>query len=226
MPELHEHQVEINRVTLSRQQIQRNYDRRIGWYEFFIDPLLERCRELGVHVLNVQKDETVLEIGFGTGYALVPIGAKVGPKGLVYGIDNSRVMTTIAQQRVDQAGLSTRTFIQQWDAIRLPFENKFFSSIFISFTLELFDTPEIPLVLKECKRVLGYGGRICVVALAKCDHRLTRWYERLHQRYPRFLACRPIYTDQVLADAGFSVSSMMVSSVGGMPVDIVLAKTE
>jgi ubiquinone/menaquinone biosynthesis C-methylase UbiE len=73
----------------------------------------------------------------------------------------------LTRSRVDRAGLTGRVALQQGDAAALPYAAHSFDPVFICFTLELFDTPEIPLILQQCRAVLRAGGRMVLVALAK-----------------------------------------------------------
>jgi ubiquinone/menaquinone biosynthesis C-methylase UbiE len=94
----------------------------------------------------------------------------------------------------------------------------------MSFALELFDTPEIPLVLGECKRVLRNGGRIVVVGMSKEGPKdpLVRVFEWTHKHFPNFLDCRPIYIQRVLEKAGFTIQKALVKHMW-IPVEIILA---
>jgi demethylmenaquinone methyltransferase/2-methoxy-6-polyprenyl-1,4-benzoquinol methylase len=201
----------------------QNYDRLSRYYDSFSGG--ERClSQNALELLALQPGENILEIGFGTGHALLEMAHTVGGHGRVEGIDLSPGMLAVANRRVQHAGLAGNISLQLGDATRLPFPEPRFQVAFMSFTLELFPTTEIPLVLAECRRVLAPGGRLGVVSLAKKDTRMVTYYEWFHARYPRLVDCSPIHVRQVLEEAGFTVIQTLEKRLWGLPVEIVVAK--
>ena len=86
----------------------------------------------------------MLEIGFGTGHSLVSLAQSVGKAGKVYGLDLSEGMLHVAQDNLHKAGLADRVELTCSDGLQLPYSPDSRDGVFMSFTPELFDTPEMP----------------------------------------------------------------------------------
>lgn len=216
----------MTRVVRSKEQAKANYDRMSRWYDLFAGSSEKKYRDLGLQMLGAAEGERVLEIGFGTGHCILALATAVGQTGKVYGLDISAGMLAIAQDRVNKAGLADRVTLQTGDAVALPFDAQSLDCVFMSFTLELFDTPEIPQVLAQCHTVLKPGGRIAVVSMVKKPGTVVSIYEWFHHKMPTAVDCRPIYAQTALQTAGFTISQVSSLSMWGLPVEIILAKSE
>lgn len=200
-----------------------NYNRLSHFYDLFTYSE-KKFSDIGLRMFKVNAGEKVLEIGFGTGKDLVALAHSVSETGAVFGIDLSDGMCQVTNARIIRAGLSHRIKICLGNATKLPFADDFFDALFISFTLELFDTHELPLVLKECKRVLFEHGRLGVVALEKKDCQAIKIYEWFHAKLPTLVDCRPIDVRRIIEMAGFEPVEACEQAMWGLPVEIITAR--
>lgn len=197
------------------------YDTLSGWYDVVADPFEAQPRAAGLEVLDASPGERVLDVGCGTGRALVELARAVGPSGTAVGIDIAEGMCRVSRRALADAGLETGTVIAG-DATTLPFSDDVFDALFASFVLELFDTPAIMRVLEEWHRVLDPAGRLCVVSLSRRgDGPLTWVYETVHELAPTYVDCRPIYLRETLLEAGFRDLETRTGTVWRFPVEIV-----
>ena len=212
-------------VSRTKEDAKRFYDRISKVYDYLTGAFERKYAEIALELLSVEEGETVLEIGFGPGHCLKRIAESVGKTGKVYGIDISSGMLEVTRRKLDKAWLMDRVELYCGDATSLPYDGNTFNAIFMSFTLELFDTPEIPRLLEEVKRVLKPEGRITIASMSKEDGEslLLRLYAWAHRKWPKCVDCRPIYLEQSLRDAGFHIREKKKMRLFGVPGEIVVA---
>ncbi len=224
------------------------YDRISNAYDAIADAGEHQARERGLDALAVQPGERVLEIGYGTGHSLVSLAQAVGEAGLVCGIDISDGMYEVAQKRLqatgflngtpdvaqprpDVPGFDERVQLKVANTPPLPYDDRKFDVVTMSFTLELFPLEVIPTLLAEVRRVLKPGGRFGTVSMATTpsgqkDSLLEKTYKWMHEHFPHIVDCQPIDVQQVVTDAGFRITQQIDLEIWTMPVAVVVAISE
>lgn len=222
-----EDQPGVLRVLQSKEETKAFYNKIAGVYDLLAERSEQPLRDAGLEKLDARPGERLLEIGFGTGHTVATLARAVGPQGKVCGIDISENMAAAARQLLEKEGLGDRVELACGDAEKLPYGDQSIDGIVMNFTLELFDTPDIPRVLAECKRVLRPGGRIVVVAISKQGKQglVIKAFEWTHRHFPNLMDCRPIYVSRALESAGLRIEDATIDRMW-VPVEIVRASKE
>lgn len=205
------------------------YDRISGVYDLIADGGEHRARELGLELFSASPGEHILEIGFGTGHALVDLAEAVGVDGIVSGTDLSEGMRSVAGRRVTRKGLEDRVTLRCSEVPPLAYEDGQFDAVFLSFTLELFPLPRIPEVLHEIRRVLRPGGRVGIVSMAtalpeESESPLEKGYKWMHRHFPHIVDCQPIEVERYVREAGFDLEESERIALFTLPVAVVVGR--
>ncbi|MFC9774563.1 demethylmenaquinone methyltransferase [Paenibacillus chitinolyticus] len=131
--------------------------------------------------MNVREGSKALDVCTGTGDWAIALANVIGTRGEVIGLDFSKNMLKIAQDKQEQQALKQLTFIQG-NAMELPFEDHSFDYVTIGFGLR--NVPDYLTVLREMYRVTKPGGK--VVCLETSQPTLIG-YRQLSLFYVRYI---------------------------------------
>lgn len=116
--------------------------------------------------LDLDPDDSVLEVGFGPGVG-IEAAARAAPEGAVAGVDISGEMVEQARRRNAALVEAGRADLRQGTAEDLPFPDESFDAAFAVNSVQMWTDPAVGL--RELRRVLKSGGRVGVAFTAHAD---------------------------------------------------------
>jgi ubiquinone/menaquinone biosynthesis C-methylase UbiE len=136
-----------------------------------------------VSLLDVQRTDRVLEIGFGPG---VGIGELARSAGQVYGVDHSAVMVRQASRRNAAAVRAGRVSLVRASVADLPSFDAPLDAIVAVNTVGFWPSPGERLV--ELRGLLRPGGRIALASQPRCPGATAETTARAGQELASLLA--------------------------------------
>jgi arsenite methyltransferase len=110
-------------------------------------------------IAELNKGETVLDLGSGAGGDVLLSARRVGPSGKAYGLDMTDEMLAVARANAHEAGLENVEFLKGYIE-RIPLPDETVDVIISNCVINL--SGDKQQVLSEAARVLKPGGRFAV----------------------------------------------------------------
>src|SRR5437660_5923537 len=159
-------------VALEKRQVQRASRLYAPVYDFVFDWIFAPGRSAAVSGLALQRSDSVLEVGIGTGLnmPLYPWSCHLT------GIDLSQEMLDKAVERVQSLAMPN-VVLKVMDATSMDFGENEFDKAVATYTISA--VPDPVAVLREMRRVVKPGGIIVILNHFRSQRRVTGWTEDL-----------------------------------------------
>jgi len=159
-------------VALEKRQVERAYELLAPVYDFIFDWIFAPGRQAAILHLGLRPNDTVLEVGIGTGLNL-PL---YPPSCRLTGIDLSGEMLDKAVERAQKLAMPG-VVLKVMDATSMDFTENEFDKALATYTISA--VPDPVAVLREMRRVVKPGGSIVILNHFRSERKLPGHLEDL-----------------------------------------------
>lgn len=215
-------------MALSTSETRAFYDRfgaKQDTQSFYEDPALD---DLVAHARFAEAG-AVFELGCGTGRFAARLLSEQLPGSATYvGCDVSSTMVRIAKARL--ARFSPRAQVLQCDgAARFPLPDDAVGRVVSTYVLDLLPQQTTEKCIREAHRVLGVGGRLCLVSLTNGTTLVSRIVSAswafVHRMRPSLVGgCRPVRLAQYVDPRRWELEYENVAVAWGVPSEVLVAR--
>jgi len=121
-------------------------------------------RKKAINELKSIQPKLILDVATGTGDFAFEALSILKPDKII-GVDISRGMLDVAQQKIDKRGESSRFEVKLGDSEKLPFDENIFDAVTVAYGVRNFENLEKGLA--DIQRVLKPGGKAVVLEFSK-----------------------------------------------------------
>ncbi|OQY99174.1 MAG: hypothetical protein B6D35_10045 [Candidatus Brocadia sp. UTAMX2] len=140
-------------------------------YDAFFGRIFEHGRYVAFHMMDAKANETILEVGVGTGLSLPLYARNVK----VVGVDISQEMLDKAERKKQHYRLSN-VDLYTMDASSMSFPNDTFDKVIASHVITV--VPDPLRTLNEIKRVCKKEGEIFLLNYTGCNNKVIASFEK------------------------------------------------
>lgn len=119
----------------------------LGYYPYLIKRVIDK--------MDIQPEQSILDLGSGTGRNDSFIAQKIGPEGSILGLDISKEMLNLSQMRCQS--YPNVEFREQRIELPLSYQDEF-DRVFISFVLHGFEDSQKIKIISNARQALKPGG--------------------------------------------------------------------
>ena len=136
-------------------------------------------RSKAIRLISDSAPETILDVATGTGdFAIAAL--KSGAK-KVTGIDISKEMVAVGQEKICRMGLQDQISLMTGDSEAIQFPDFSFDAATVAFGVRNFEN--LSRGLEELYRVLKQNGTLCILEFSKPRQPLVRFGYKLYSKY-------------------------------------------
>jgi ubiquinone/menaquinone biosynthesis C-methylase UbiE len=150
----------------------RKWSRRAETFDKWRHAYFRLIQNRLIRYVRPREGSRLLDLGCGTGWAIIRAAALTGANGLAVGIDISRGMI---ERATKNAGHVPNAAFYLAGADKLPLEGDYFDVVISTNSFHHY--PDQLAALAEVHRVLKPGGRVYILDLS-ADDPFTRWVDR------------------------------------------------